>query len=80
MSDPTKPPIVRRGQYRPYTRATRKEIERRLKAAAVLQGWGFEKSDIHWFFQEVFGIESRQTERYIAHARAQHPQRADFRG
>ena len=66
----TKHPIIRPGQRKPYAKATRKEIGQRLKAAAALEYWGFEKSDLYWFFQHVFGVESRQTDRYIAHARA----------
>jgi hypothetical protein len=66
----TKHPIIRPGQRKPYTKATRKEIQQRLKAAALFESFGWEKSDIHWFFQEVFGVEWRQIDRYIAHARA----------
>lgn len=66
----TKQPIIRNGQRKPYTKATRKEVRQRLKAAAVLEDSGWETSSIHWFFQEVFGVESRQIARYIAHARA----------
>jgi hypothetical protein len=80
MRDTTKQPIIRPGQQKPYARATRKEIKQRLKAAAVLESCGWEKSEIHSFFLEVFGVEWRQTDRYIAHARARVAQRADFRG
>jgi hypothetical protein len=66
----TKQQIIRPGQNKPYTKATRKEVRQRLKAAAALEYWGFEKSDLHWFFQAVFEVESRQADRYIAHARA----------
>jgi hypothetical protein len=65
-----KRPIIRPGQQKPYVKATRKEIEQRLKAAALLESCEWEKSSIQWFFQEVFGIESRQTDRYIAASRA----------
>jgi hypothetical protein len=66
----TKHPIIRPGQRKPYTKATRKETEQRLKAAALLEYSGWEKSEIRWFFQKVFGVEWRQIDRYIAHARA----------
>jgi hypothetical protein len=66
----TKQPIVRSGQRKPYTKATHKEIGQRHKAVTLLEYWGFEKSDIRWFFQAVFGVEWRQADRYIAHARA----------
>jgi predicted metal-dependent peptidase len=70
MRDTTKQPIIRPGQRKPYVKATRKEVQQRLKAVAVLDDSGWETSSIYWFFQEVFGIESRQIARYIAHARA----------
>ena len=70
MRDTTKPPIVRPGQRKPYVKATRREVQQRLKAVAVFDDCGWETSSIYWFFQEVFGIESRQIARYIAHARA----------
>ena len=73
-------PIVRPGQRKPYVKATRKEVQQRLKAVAVLEDSGWEISSIYWFFQEVFDIESRQIARYIAHARARTAQRAVFRG
>ena len=66
----TKQPIIRPGQRKPYTKATRKEVLQRLKAAALLEYWGYEKSEILWFFQEVFGLEWRQAGRYFARARA----------
>jgi hypothetical protein len=66
----TKQQIIRPGQCKPYVKATRKEVRQRLKAAAVLEDCGWETSSIYWFFQEVFGVESRQIARYIAHARA----------
>jgi hypothetical protein len=62
-------PIIRPGQRKPYTKATRREIEQRRKAAALFDYWGWEKSDILWFFQEVFGVEWRQAGRYLRHAR-----------
>ena len=62
--------IVRPGQRKPYVKATRREVLQRLKAVAVLDDSGWETSSIYWFFHEVFGIESRQIARYIAHARA----------
>ena len=66
----TKPGIVRRGQRTPYVKATRREVQHRLKAVAVLEDSGWETSSIYWFFQEVFGVSPRQTARYRAHARA----------
>jgi hypothetical protein len=68
----TKRPVIRPGQSKPYIKATRREIEQRLKAAALFESLEWEKPDIEWFFQEVFGIEWRQTDRYVAHARARH--------
>jgi hypothetical protein len=68
----TKQPPIRNGQRKPYVKATRKEIEQRLKAAALLESLEWEKSDVYWFFQQVFGVETRQTDRYAAHARARY--------
>jgi hypothetical protein len=52
----------------------------RLNAAAALEYWESEKPDIHWFFQFVFGLESRQADRYISRARTLQAERAAFRG
>jgi len=65
----TKRPIIRPGQRKPYVKATRREVQQRLKAVAVLEDSGWETSSIYWFFQEVFGVGPRQTARYRAHAR-----------
>jgi hypothetical protein len=65
-----KHPIIRRGQRKPYVKATRKEVQQRLKAVAALDDSGWETSSIRWFLQEVFGIGWRQADRYITHARA----------
>ena len=63
-------PVIRKGQRKPYVKATRKEIEQRLKAAALFDYLDWEPADVDWFFQEVFGVESRQIARYRARARA----------
>lgn len=65
-----KQPIIRPGQCKPYVKATRREFEQRIKAAALLESLEIEKSELHWFFQEVFGVEQRQIARYFALARA----------
>ena len=70
MPNENKHPIIRPGQSKPYVKATRKEVRQRLKAVVVLEDSGWETSSIRWFFQEVFEIEWRQAQRYIAHARA----------
>jgi hypothetical protein len=70
MPKENKQPTIRPGQRKPYTKATRREVQQRLRAVAVFDDCGWETSSIYWFFQEVFGIESRQIARYIAHARA----------
>jgi len=62
--------VIRKGQCKPYTKATRSQIEQRIGAAAVLMFCGFSKSKIHRTFREKFGIEWRQTDRYMARARA----------
>ena len=62
-------PVIRPGQRKPYIKATRKQIEQRIGAAAVLSHCGFSKSEIHRVFRGVFGVEWRQTDRYMARAR-----------
>jgi hypothetical protein len=74
MRNKNKQPIVRPGQRKPYVKATRREIEQRLKAAAQLESNGWERSEICWFLSEVFGVEWRQAQRYIAHTRARSTQ------
>ena len=71
-------PIIRPGQRKPYAKATAKEIEQRLKAAFLFESFGWQKADVHWFFQQVFDVESRQTDRYIAAARAREGRETGF--
>jgi len=58
-------PIVRPGQKKGYTKATRQQIEHRVESAALLRFCGFEKSEIHRVFRAFYGVEWRQTDRYI---------------
>ena len=73
----TKPPVIRSGQTKPYVKGTRREIEQRLKAAAFLVSLEWERRDLECFFLEVFGLEWRQADRYLAHARARYAQGLD---
>jgi methylphosphotriester-DNA--protein-cysteine methyltransferase len=66
----TKQPIVRPGQKKGYTKATRQQIEHRVESAALLRFCGFEKSEIHRVFRVFYGVEWRQCDRYMALARA----------
>ena len=61
----TKQPIIRPGQKKGYTKATRQQIEHRVESAALLRFCGFEKSEIHRVFRAFYGVEWRQTDRYI---------------
>ena len=65
-----KQPLVRKGQRKPYSKATRNQIELRLEAAALLRFCGLSKGEIHRVFRERYGVEWRQTDRYMARARA----------
>jgi methylphosphotriester-DNA--protein-cysteine methyltransferase len=65
-----KRPLIRKGQRKPYVKGTRKQIELRLEAAALLKSCGFSKCQMHRVFRERYGVEWRQTERYMARARA----------
>ena len=70
MRDPTKPPIIRPGQRTPYRKATRQQIAQRIESARLLLFCDFDKSKIHRVFREFYGVEWRQTDRYMACARA----------
>jgi hypothetical protein len=63
-------PTVRPGQKKAYTKATREQIEHRIESAALLLFLGLGKSEIHRVFREFYGTEWRQTDRYMALARA----------
>lgn len=62
-------PVIRPGQHTPYTKATRREVQQRLRAVAVLEAYGWETSDIYGFFEEVFRVGPRQIARYRERAR-----------
>ncbi len=64
-----KQPAIRRGQRWPYRKGTRRQIEQRIEAAALLRDCGFSKYEIHRVFRERYRIEWRQTDRYLARAR-----------
>ena len=61
---------IRPGQKKGYTKATRQQIEHRVESAALLRFCGFEKSEIHRVFRAFYGVEWRQTDRYLHMARA----------
>jgi hypothetical protein len=69
MSDTSKQPVIRKGQHKPYIKATRKQLELRTEVAAVLDDYGLSKSEIRDIFRERYGIEWRQADRYMARAR-----------
>jgi hypothetical protein len=68
-SDTQKQPVVRPGQHKPYAKATLRQIEERTQAAALLLFLGLAKTEIHRVFRERYGVEWRQTDRYMARAR-----------
>ena len=68
--DTKKQPVVRPGQRQPYVKGTRRQIEERTQAAALLLFFGLGRTVIHRLFREKFGVEWRQTDRYMARARA----------
>jgi hypothetical protein len=77
----TKQPIIRPGQQKPYVKATRREVEQRIKAAAWFDlNIDYEPSLVHHFFQQVFDLEPRQIARYIARARAREGRETGFSG
>jgi hypothetical protein len=66
-----KQPVIRRGQDKPYVKATRNQIQQRIGAAFVLRACRFQKPRIRRVFQKLFGVEWRQTERYMTRANAE---------
>jgi len=63
-------PRIRPGNRKPYVKGTRQQIELRIEAASLLRYCGFSKTEIHRVFRERYGVEWRQTDRYLARARA----------
>jgi len=76
MSQFAKPTCVRNGQRKPYTKATRKQIDERIQGAALLLFCGLTKSEIHRAFRLWFGIEWRQADRYMALSRTRRDSRS----
>jgi hypothetical protein len=69
MTEPSEKPTIRPGQFTPYKKATRKQIEERTRGAALLDFCGLSKSEIHDVFRGFYGVEWRQADRYMAKAR-----------
>jgi hypothetical protein len=66
----TKQPIIRPGQKKGYTKATKAQIAQRIECAKLLLHCGYDKSEIHQVFREFYQTEWRQTDRYLYMARA----------
>ena len=66
-----KPGIIRRGQKKPYHKATQQEVERRVNAADAMISKGLTPTEIHRMFArpELGGVSWRMAEIYIARAR-----------
>jgi hypothetical protein len=64
-----KPPVIRPGQRKPYVKATRKQIEQRIREVELLRAVGLSKTEIHTILRIKFGVEWRQTDRYMARLR-----------
>ena len=58
-------PIIRAGQRKPYTKATRQQIDERRGFVARLLRAGKTKSQIHRAVREQYNVEWRQCDRYI---------------
>jgi hypothetical protein len=63
-------PKIRPGQRKPYRKATRKQVDRRVGYIARLLRAGRTKTQIHRAVREKIQIEWRQCDRYMASARA----------
>ena len=66
MSGTNKLPIIRPGQRKPYTKATRLQIDERIGCVARLLRDGKTKMQIHQAIREKFNVEWRQCDRYIS--------------
>jgi hypothetical protein len=69
MPNKNKQPIIRPGQKKGYTKATKAQIAQRIEGAALLLCCRLHKSEIRRVFREYFGVEARQADRYMAKAR-----------
>jgi hypothetical protein len=65
MKTDTKQPIIRPGQRKPYVKATQSQIDQRRGFIARMMRAGKTKSQIHSAVREKFGVEWRQTDRYL---------------
>ena len=57
---------IRPGQYKPYVKATRRQIDERIGYVARLLRVGRTKTQIHRAVRARFNVEWRQCDRYIA--------------
>jgi hypothetical protein len=65
---PVKPPVIRRGQRRPYVKGKREQIDQRRGFVARMLDEGATKTEIHRAVRQQFNIEWRQCDRYLAFA------------
>ena len=68
---PDKPPVIRRGQKRPYIKGTLAQLDERRGFVARMLNAGATKTEIHTAVRERFNIEWRQCDRYIDFVTAQ---------
>ena len=64
-----KPPVIRKGQKKPYRKGTQAEVESRIAEVEIMLGRHMRKMSIHKFMREKHGIEWRMADYYITHAR-----------
>jgi hypothetical protein len=64
-------PVIRKGQHKPYVKATRLQTEQRIGAAAALIFCRHSKHRIRDVFKKLFAVEWRQAERYMTRANAE---------
>jgi len=69
MKKKRKPPVIRKGQRKPYIKATTQEMEERIEFVARCLVRQLSKMEIHKAIKLKFNIEWRMTDIYIAHAR-----------
>ena len=69
MATKRKPPIIRKGQKKPFKKATAEEVEERVEFTSRLVIRMYSKTEIHKCLKEKFDVEWRMVDIYIARAK-----------
>ena len=67
MTNEKRQPTIRPGQRKPYVKATRQQIDERMRSSSLrLLRAGATKTEIHRAVREKFGVEWRQCDRDLS--------------